>query len=191
MTLKRNPYYWKQGEDGKALPYLDELEFQIIPDDATRLLKLKAGEIDGTEFVPYARVQELKTDPSLRMELWPSTRVAYLTMNVRPTLKDGKPNPLSNVKVRQALNYAINKDAIIQITTLGLGKPMQSFMSSTTPLYLSDRRRSIPTISPRPRRCWRRAASATASRCPALRSPATATTPTTSPPFSRCRARSA
>ena len=102
MTLKRNPYYWKQGEDGKPLPYLDELEFQIIPDDATRLLKLKAGEIDGTEFVPYSRVQELKSDPNLRMELWPSTRVAYLTMNVRPTLKDGKPNPLSNVKVRQA-----------------------------------------------------------------------------------------
>jgi peptide/nickel transport system substrate-binding protein len=135
MTLKRNPYYWKQGEDGKPLPYLDELEFQIIPDDATRLLKLKAGEIDGTEFVPYSRVQELKSDPNLRMELWPSTRVAYLTMNVRPTLKDGKPNPLSNVKVRQALNHAVNKDAVIQITTLGLGKPLKSFMSSTTPLY--------------------------------------------------------
>jgi peptide/nickel transport system substrate-binding protein len=135
MKLKRNPYYWKQGEDGKPLPYLDELEFQIIPDDATRLLKLKAGEIDGTEFVPYARVQELKNDPNLRMELWPSTRVAYLTMNVRPTLKDGKPNPLSNLKVRQAVNYAVNKNAVIQITTLGLGKPMQSFMSSTTPLF--------------------------------------------------------
>jgi peptide/nickel transport system substrate-binding protein len=135
MNLKRNPYYWKQGEDGKALPYLDELEFQIIPDDATRLLKLKAGEIDGTEFVPYARVQELKSDPNIRMELWPSTRVAYLTMNVRPKLKDGTANPLSNEKVRQALNYAVNKDAVIQITTLGLGKPMNSFMSSTTPLY--------------------------------------------------------
>ena len=136
MTLKRNPYYWKQGEDGKALPYLDELEFQIIPDDATRLLKLKAGEIDGTEFIPYARVKELQADPNLRMELWPSTRVRYLTMYVGPNLKDGKPNPLSNVKVRQALNYAVNKDAIIQITTIGLGKPMQSYMSTTTPLFV-------------------------------------------------------
>lgn len=135
MTLKRNPYYWKQGEDGKALPYLDELEFQIIPDDATRLLKLKAGEIDGTEFIPYARVKELQGDSNLRMELWPSTRVRYLTFFCGPTFKDGKPNPLSNVKVRQALNYAVNKDAIIAITTLGLGKPMKSFMSSTTPLF--------------------------------------------------------
>ena len=52
MTLKRNPYYWKKGEDGKPLPYLDELEFQIIPDDATRILKLKAGEIDGSRVHP-------------------------------------------------------------------------------------------------------------------------------------------
>lgn len=138
MTLKRNPFYWKQAADGKPLPYLDELEFPIIPDDSTRLLKLKAGEIDGTEFVPFSRVKELQADPKLRMELWPSTRVVYFTMFCGPTLKDGKPNPLSNPKVRQALNYAVNKDAVIGITTLGLGKPMHSFMSSTTPLYVSQ-----------------------------------------------------
>ena len=44
MVLKRNPYYWKKGEDGKALPYLDTLRFEIIPDDNTRILKLQAGE---------------------------------------------------------------------------------------------------------------------------------------------------
>ena len=134
MKLRRNPNYWKLAEDGKPLPYLDELEFQIIPDDATRLLKLKAGELDGAEFIPYARVKELQADPNLRMELWPSTRVAYLTMNVRPTL-NGAANPLANVKVRQALNLAVNKDAVIAVTTMGLGRPMRSFMSSTTPLF--------------------------------------------------------
>ncbi|MCP8939423.1 ABC transporter substrate-binding protein [Alsobacter sp. SYSU M60028] len=138
MTLKRNPNYWKAGEDGKPLPYLDELEFQIIPDDSTRLLKLKAGEIDGAEFIPYARVKELQSDANLRMELWPSTRVRYLTMFAGPTFKDGKPNPMANVKVRQAMNYAVNKDAVIAITTLGLGKPMRSFMSSTTPLFVGQ-----------------------------------------------------
>lgn len=135
MTLKRNPHHWRMAADGQALPYLDELEFQILPDDATRLLKLKAGEVDGAELIPYARVKELQADSNLRMELWPSTRVAYLTMFCGPTLKDGKPNPLANPKVRQALNYAVNKDAVIQIVTLGLGKPMRSFMSSTTPLF--------------------------------------------------------
>ncbi len=135
MKLVRNPHYWKKGEDGKALPYLDEVEFQIIPDDSTRLLKLKAGELHGTEFVPYSRVKELKAEKDIRMELWPSTKVSYITLNCHPKLKDGTDNPLSNVKVRQALNYAVNKDAIIAIVTQGLGVPMTSFMSSTTPLH--------------------------------------------------------
>ena len=134
MLLKRNPHYWDKAPDGQAYPLMDEIEFQIIPDDATRILKLKAGEVHGTEFVPYARVAELQADPNLRMELWPSTRVAYLTLSVREKLTDGTANPLSNKKFRQALNYAVNKDAIIAITTRGLGKPMKSFMSSSTPL---------------------------------------------------------
>jgi peptide/nickel transport system substrate-binding protein len=138
MKLKRNEFYWKMGEDGKPLPYLDELEFPVIPDDATRLLKLKAGEIDGTEFIPYARVAELKADHNLRMELWPSTRVRYLTLFVGDKYKNGEANPLANAKVRQALNYAINKPAVIKITTLDLGKPMTSFMSSATPLHAGD-----------------------------------------------------
>jgi len=134
MRLARNPHYWRQGTDGKPLPYLDEIEFQIIPDDSTRLLKLKAGELHGSEFIPLARVKELQADPNIRMELWPSTKVTYLSMMVKPTLTNGKPNPLSNQKVRQALNYAVNKNAVIAITTLGLGKPMRSFMSSSTPM---------------------------------------------------------
>ncbi|HWT97754.1 MAG TPA: ABC transporter substrate-binding protein, partial [Terriglobales bacterium] len=75
MKLVRNPYYWRQGEDGKPLPYLDGITFEVIPDDATRLLKLKSGELDGAEFIPYSRVEELKADANLNMVLFPSTRV--------------------------------------------------------------------------------------------------------------------
>jgi peptide/nickel transport system substrate-binding protein len=138
MVIKRNPYYWQMGEDGKPLPYLDEVRFVVIPDDATRILKLQAGEVDGAEFIPYARVAELKNDPNLDMELFPSTRVQYLTVNVRPTLKDGKPNVLADPKVRQALNYAIDKEAVAKIVTFGIGKPMVSFMSSATPMAVNN-----------------------------------------------------
>jgi peptide/nickel transport system substrate-binding protein len=135
MKLVRNPYYWRQGEDGKPLPYLDGVTFEVIPDDATRLLKLKSGELDGAEFIPYSRVEELKTDPNLNMVLFPSTRVEYATLNVRPKLNDGSANPLANEKVRQALNYAVDKDGIIQIVTHGVGTPMTSFMSTATPYH--------------------------------------------------------
>src|SRR5438128_3786040 len=137
MKLVRNENYWAQGEDGKPLPYLDSVEFQVIPDDATRILKLQSGEIDGAEFIPYSRVDELKQADGLSMELYPSTRVQFITMNVRPQL-GGKDNPLSNEKVRQAMNYAANKEAIIQVVTHNVGSKLTSFMSSATPLHAGD-----------------------------------------------------
>ncbi|CAM4119528.1 ABC transporter substrate-binding protein [Deinococcus marmoris] len=135
MVMKRNPYYWKKGDDGKALPYLDSVRFEIIPDDNTRILKLQAGELQIAEFIPLSRVAELKADSRLNMTLFPSTKVSSILMNNRPKLNDGSENPLSDVNVRQALNYASNKDALIQVVTYGNGKPMKSYMSSTTPLF--------------------------------------------------------
>jgi len=137
MKLVRNEHYWAKGEDGQPLPYLDGIDFQLIPDDATRILKLNSGELDGAEFIPYSRVNELKSAGNLDMELYPSTRVQYITLNVRPQI-GGKDNPLSNAKVRQAMNYAVNKEAIIQIVTHGVGKPQTSYMSTATPLHIGD-----------------------------------------------------
>jgi peptide/nickel transport system substrate-binding protein len=143
MVLKRNPYYWQMGEDGKPLPYLDEVDFPVIPDDATRILKLQAGEVDGAELIPYARVHELQADPNLNMALFPSTKVEFITMNVRPKLTDGSTNILADPKVRQALNYAVDKPALIKIVTFDVGKPTVSFMSSATPL-VSDNGAAYP-----------------------------------------------
>ena len=138
MVLKRNPYYWQMGEDGKPLPYLDEVDFPVIPDDATRILKLQAGEVDGAELIPYARVHELQGDPNLIMALFPSTKVQLITMNVRPKLTDGSANPLADPKVRQALNYAVDKPALIKIVTFDVGRPLVSYMSSATPLVYDN-----------------------------------------------------
>jgi peptide/nickel transport system substrate-binding protein len=134
MVLVRNKYYWKKDANGVQLPYLDTIRFPIIPDDASRILKLKAGEIDATEFVPFARVAELKADPKLNMVLFPSEKVIYFNMNCRPTFNDGRKNPMADVKVRQALNLATDKDALIQVLTYGNGVPSRSYMPMSTPL---------------------------------------------------------
>ena len=84
------------------------------------------------------------------MVLFPSTRVHYVDLNVRPQL-NGKDNPLANEKVRQAMNYAIDKNAIIQIMTQDVGTPMTSYMSTATPLHRRRTVRSIPSTSRRPR----------------------------------------
>ncbi|OJY66688.1 MAG: peptide ABC transporter substrate-binding protein [Rhodospirillales bacterium 70-18] len=133
MVLTRNPHYWKDGVDGEKLPYLDRVRFLIIPDDATRILKLRAGEIDGTEFVPFSRVAELKADPKLDMVLYPSAKVIYFNLNNRPTFKDGRKNPMADVRVRQALNHATDKAALIQVLSYGFGTPQQTYMPTSTP----------------------------------------------------------
>ena len=138
MKLVKNPNYWRQGDDGKPLPYLDGVTFEVIPDDATRILKVQSGELDGSEFIPFSRVEELKADDKLNMELFPSTKIAYGNLNVRPKLKDGTDNPLSNEKVRLALNLAADKDAIIAIVTHGVGTPMSSYMSTATPYHVGQ-----------------------------------------------------
>ncbi len=135
MSFAANPHYWRNGADGKPLPYLDGVDFQIIPDDATRILKLQAGEVDVAEFIPFSRVTELEADPNIEMGLFPSTRIIYAPINTRENRADGSPNPLSDARVRQALNYATNKEALIGLVLQGAGKPMSSpLMAAATPL---------------------------------------------------------
>ena len=135
MVMERNPYYWAKDADGVQLPYLDAVRFEIIPEDATRILKLQGGEIDAAEFIPLSRVAELQADANIDMQLYPSTKVNSILMNNRETLPDGTANPLSSLQVRQALNLAADKDALIQVVTFGVGTPEGSYMSATTPLF--------------------------------------------------------
>ena len=134
MVLVRNPYYWRKAADGKPLPYLDTVRLVIIPDDATRILKLRAAELDIAEFVPYSRVAELKADPTLDMVLFPAAQVNYFSLNARPAFKDGSKNPMADVRVRQALNYATDKEALIQAVSYGTGTAQRSLMPMSTPL---------------------------------------------------------
>lgn len=135
MDFTANPNYWREGADGKPLPYLEGVHFEIIPDDATRVLKLQSGEVDVAELIPFSRVAELKADPNLKMELFPSTRIIYAPINTRETRADGSANPLNNVKLRQALNYATDKDALVGLVLQGAGAPMSSpLMSAQTPM---------------------------------------------------------
>ena len=136
MRLRRNPFYWDLGADKKPLPYLDGITFQVVPDDATRILKVQSGELDGAEMVPFSRVAELQNDPRLRLQLLPSTRTDYVILNARPALPDGARNPLSSPQVRRALNDAVYRPGLIRIVTRGVGADLTSYMSHATPLHV-------------------------------------------------------
>jgi peptide/nickel transport system substrate-binding protein len=98
----RNPDFWKQG-----LPYLDDLTLKILPDEQARVAALRSGAIDGAT-VSSDTAKTLQNDSSLVVlkGLIPSYRV------IQFVLKDPS-KPWHDKRVRQAVNFAINRQDII------------------------------------------------------------------------------
>lgn len=126
IVLEKNENYWEEG-----LPKLDGVEWQYLPNDNTRILKLQAGEIDAMIFVPFNRIEELDDDPEINVHLDPSSRMDHILIN------HANP-PLDDVRVRQALAQAIDVDAIIETVTFGHGTPANSYIPAGGMYYNPD-----------------------------------------------------
>ncbi len=100
LVLEKNPNYWGEG------PYLDRLVFLPIPEGGTRVMKLLAGEVDVTTVVPPDDVPIVNADPKAEVVIIPSLTIQYVGMNCQR-------GPLANPLVRQALNYAVDKQEIV------------------------------------------------------------------------------
>jgi ABC-type transport system substrate-binding protein len=106
ITLERNKDYFKPG-----VPKLDRINFQIGQEPVVNLLRLQKGEIDFPgDMVPPAKFTEVMNDPNWNKQVIVADQLqtGYVTMNVNI-------KPFDNVKVRQAVNMAINKDRIVQV----------------------------------------------------------------------------
>ena len=120
ITLVRNPYYWDLGEDGKPLPYLDEITVTQVPEPTTRVLQVQSGQTDATDNVNWSQVNELKKDPIADMKLWPSTQTWYLIFNF-------KYPPMEDQNFRLALAYATNRQAMVDAVLFGNGSVATTF----------------------------------------------------------------
>ena len=109
IILKRNPYYWK----GK--PDVDEIDIQYVPDDNTRILQLQGGEVDVIDFVPLSQLASLGSQPNIKTQAFTIAQVYFILLN-------NEKKPLDDKKVRQALNYATDKDAIAKTVFFGQAK---------------------------------------------------------------------
>ncbi|MEA2526816.1 MAG: peptide/nickel transport system substrate-binding protein [Thermomicrobiales bacterium] len=131
VLLKKNSNYWDEG-----LPYLDEVNVIYVPDDNARILQLQGGELDGMHNVPTSRVEELGGDENLQVLQFPSSYSQYMVFN-------HKADPLDDVNVRLALNYATDKQSLIQIVLFGNGVEATSFMPKGA-LYWNDELPGFP-----------------------------------------------
>ena len=111
LVVKKFKDYWIKG-----LPYLDEVIFKPLPDDAVRLTALRTGQVDITHSLPEKLLPKLMKDEDKNfvLSVKPGVPWRMLIMNTR------KP-PLNNVTLRQAIEAAIDREEIMMATTWGFG----------------------------------------------------------------------
>jgi peptide/nickel transport system substrate-binding protein len=115
-VLKRNDIYW---ERARVPLEVTELVFTPIRADATRVAALLSGEIDFVQDVPVQDIERLASAPQLRVTTGPENRTIFFAMDLgSPQLRSsdvrGK-NPFADLRVRKAVNMAINRQAIQRV----------------------------------------------------------------------------
>ena len=120
VTIVRNPDYNRKApwSDHQGPPYLDRIIFKIIPEPGTRVTTVESGETQMISALnaPAAVLKRLESNKALRVERTPypgAPRIWLLNVTIPPT---------NDVKVRQALNYGINRPAFVESVYKGLGK---------------------------------------------------------------------
>jgi glutathione transport system substrate-binding protein len=115
ITLVKNPDYWDKANG----PKVDKIIVKPVPEAGTRIAMLQKGDAQFVNTVPYALAESVKGDQNLSLVATESVYTFWLAMNVQK-------KPFDNLKVRQALNYAIDKEAIVKAVLRGYGKPADS-----------------------------------------------------------------
>ena len=129
LVLERNPYYWKQDAKGNRLPYLDELVFVFVPNADAQVLRFQSGETDlisrlGSENFSVLSRQQGSFSMS---DAGPGLEYNFLFFNlsepVEKTSQDlaRKMKWFRDVKFRQAISAAIDRDAIVRLVYQGRG----------------------------------------------------------------------
>jgi peptide/nickel transport system substrate-binding protein len=149
LTVVRNPNYWRLDSYGQRFPYLDVIEFRVMPDSAAREKALAAGDVDAIESSDPAQLQSFQ-DPNRRRDYQvfadPKANAGkYLAM------LNTMAAPFDDQNARLALAYATDQQAFIRDTDAGDAQPVDSpispgskwYVNSGYPRYDPDRARAL------------------------------------------------
>ena len=122
LIVTRNDNYWG------TKPGVDSITFKVVPEAGSRIAMLQTGEADMIYPIPPEQIKTIDGTKDIKVESVPSNIVYYVTLNMSH-------KPFNDVKVRQAMNYAIDKDAFVKAVYGGYGDHATSPMASTTQYY--------------------------------------------------------
>ncbi|KAA9346215.1 ABC transporter substrate-binding protein [Adhaeribacter soli] len=158
LVFHRNPNYWKKDAVGKQLPYLDAVQISFITDKKMEFINFQQGKLDflsgikeGTRDIILQPDGSLQPDfaGKFRVQKVPYLNTEYIGFQLDQT--NLRTPAVSDKRVRQALNYAINKKEMIRYYRNGLGKPgtsgivpasLPSFNDSIVKGYTYDPKKS-------------------------------------------------
>jgi len=118
LKVKKFDGYWQKG-----LPKIDTITWRSVVDNNSRAAMMQTGEAQFTFPVPYELADVLKAKPDLALVAAPSIVLRYLSMNTQQ-------KPFDNLKVRQAIAYAINKQALVKVAFNGYAEPASGVVPS-------------------------------------------------------------
>jgi peptide/nickel transport system substrate-binding protein len=124
ISLAKNANYWQNGK-----PYLDAINYSILSDAQTMVSQLEAGAIDMALNPPLRDQSRLKSDPTYQAIINPSSG-RYYTVGWTTLVK-----PLDDKRVRQALNYALDRQRFVDSLLLGFGVAETLFWLPGSPAY--------------------------------------------------------
>ncbi|HZP46910.1 MAG TPA: ABC transporter substrate-binding protein [Vicinamibacterales bacterium] len=126
MVFDRNPHYWRTTTDGAALPYLDRLTVELIPDQNAEMLRLDAGQLDvmNEDLTPdaYGQMKQAARDGRIQLvDIGTAIQADSFWFNLKPGAFDGDPRAgwLQRDELRHAISMAVDRKAFIDAVFLG------------------------------------------------------------------------
>ncbi len=125
IVEEANPYY---RDAGKGIPHIQKMIWRFVPDTDTRINMLKAGEVQAIWNLPFDQIKTIQSTPGLQAIVYKMNAWLHFDFNLK--------NPIfQDVRLRQAVAYAIDKDGIVKGVAGGLATPAGPPMSPLSWAY--------------------------------------------------------
>ena len=148
IVLEKNPYYWKEDRSGSRLPYLDELDFLVVPSEDAQVIRFQAGDTDilsrfGAE--NFSVLEKQQAAKSYRLhDLGAGLEYNFLFFNLNDLASKSLPEIarkqfwFQDVRFRQAVSSAMDRAGIVRLVYNGRATPLWSQVTPGNKLWMDD-----------------------------------------------------
>jgi len=145
LTLERNPYYWKADRAKHRLPYLDQITFLFVPNADAEVIRFQAGDTDVLNRLSaedYSALEKDQTKHAFHVyDAGPSLEYNFLFFNLNSVLParseiSRKQGWFRQVKFRQAISMALDRDGMVRLVYRGLATPLWTPVTSASSFWI-------------------------------------------------------